>query len=293
MNILFLTAGTNINIHLEAHFSIYSLLTQGKKINTINVVTDNPVFYNDLKPHLNIIEIDEKTLQDWKGEHEFFWRIKIKAIEKICNLYPNSPVIYLDADTFLYTNIDILTNTILEGNAVMHEDEGALSRLKGKTLSKMWRQVGNKKYSGVKILPSHSMWNAGVVGTPNQKNNKESMLALAICDEMCNQGITPRLIEQFALAVTLTELYGLKQADSSIAHYWSNKNEWHRIIKDYFISAQFKSFTTANIIEHIKTFDFRKAPVKIKQRNTNERLTSLVERMFPSKDILFVDNGLQ
>lgn len=72
MNLLYLVFGQNINNHIEAHFSIYSFLTQGEKINTINVVTDYPDFYTDFKNYINVIKVDEKILNDWKGRHNFF-----------------------------------------------------------------------------------------------------------------------------------------------------------------------------------------------------------------------------
>ena len=293
MNLLYIAIGESINTHIQAHFSIYTFLTQGKKINTINIITDSPYYYNDIGSYLNIIKVDEKQLKKWKGEHNFFWRIKIKAIELLCNLYKNEPVLYLDGDTFLYKNIEPLKETMLQGIALMHENEGNLSLLKGKTLRKMWAQVKNNIYNGIAILPSHSMWNAGVVATPNQKNNEECLLALSICDEMCKQDVTPRLIEQFALSVALNEIYGLHPADNTIAHYWSNKDEWNGVIEKIFISEQFKLRTIEQTIEIIKEFDFSKVAIKTKVRNTNKRLKSVVEKSFPTKNIAFVKNALQ
>lgn len=293
MNLLYLTFGENINNHIQAHFSILSFLTYRQKINSINVITDRPDLYEDIKPYINVIKVDEKILNEWKGEYNFFWRIKIKAIEMLCATHKDQPVVYLDADTFLYTKIDLLEKTLLQGAAVMHEDEGKLSELKGKTPGKMWGVVKNKTYGGVTILPTYSMWNAGVVGTPNKKNNEECLLALAICDEMCRQGVTPRLIEQFALSVALAETYGLQAADNTIAHYWSNKDEWNNLIKDILISAQFRSHSIEKIIETITEIDFSKVAVKAKHRSTNSRLKSLVEKAYPSKSIAFVNNSLR
>ena len=291
MNLLYLTFGENINNHIQAHFSICSFLTQHQKVSSINVVTDRPDLYEDIKRYINVVTVDEKLLTEWKGEYDFFWRIKIKAIEMLCAMHKNQPVLYLDADTFLYTNLELLRSRLLQGIALMHEDEGKLSELKGKTLGKMWKQVKNNSYGGVAMLPSHAMWNAGVVGTPNQKNNEECLLALAICDEMCKQGVTPRLIEQFALSVALNEVYGLQAADNAIAHYWSNKDEWNSLIKDLFITAQFRSDAVEKIIETIKQLDFKFA-VKVKHRNTNTRLKSFVEKTYPAEHIAFVKNSL-
>src|ERR1700712_98113 len=103
MNLLYITFGDDLGIHLQAAFSICSFLSKSNNdINSINMITDKPFFYNHLKEKVNVISITQQELEDWKGEHQFFWRIKIKAIEKICKMYPNSPVMYLDTDTFLF-----------------------------------------------------------------------------------------------------------------------------------------------------------------------------------------------
>jgi hypothetical protein len=293
MNLLYLTFGENISNHIQAHFSILSFLTHQKEIRTINVITDVPSFYNSIKHRINIIKINEETLKEWKGEYDFFWRIKIKAIEMLCSKYKNEPVVYLDSDTFLYSDIKPIANALLNGTAFMHEKEGELSRAKSKTEKRMWQQVKNGVFGDIKILASHAMWNAGVVATPNHKNNSECLLALQICDEMCSQGVTKRLIEQFALSVALHETYGLQEANNAIAHYWSNKENWNSAIEKFLLSAHFKSFTVEQTTEAIKDFNLSELPVKMKAKNTNKRLKRITEKFFPHQDLLFVKNGLK
>lgn len=291
MHLLYLTFGENLSNHIEAHFSICSFLTQREEIKTINVITDKPRVYKDLAHHINIISVDEKKLNEWKGDYNFFWRIKIKAIEMLCDLYKKEPVMYLDADTFLYKNIFSLKKQLLQGMAFMHEDEGRLALMKGKTVKKMWLQIKEKVYGGEKILPTHTMWNAGVVATPNNKNNKECLLALAICDEMCKQKVTPRLIEQFALSVALSKIYGLGAADNTIAHYWSNKNEWDKLIETFFISAHFKSINVEEMAEAFKKLSLDKIALKVKIKDTNKNLKNFIEKVYPKKNIAFIKPG--
>lgn len=290
MNLIYLTFGDNISNHMQAQFSIYSFLCQKHELNTINVVTDEPAFYNNLKDEINIITINKETLKDWEGKYNFFWRVKIKAIELICSMYKNESVIYLDSDTFLYKDIRPFKAALIKGSAFMHENEGQLSTAKGKTVKKMWAQVKGKTYGNTTILPIHNMWNAGVVAIPNTKNNDECKLALNITDEMCKQGVTKRLIEQFALSVSLHEMYGLQEANDVIAHYWSNKENWNNAIEKFLISASFRSFTLEKTVEAIKDFDFSKFAVKIKSKNTNRRLKSITDKFFPDKDLLFIKN---
>ncbi len=290
MNLLYITVGKNITIHLQAAFSIYSFLGQQSEIQTINIITDSPDFYNHLKDRVNVVTIDEKTLKEWKGKHDFFWRIKIKGIEMMCNLYADSSVAYLDTDTFLYGQLENINKVLLNKIALMHEKELPLSEGKSKTEKKMWSAVRNVVFAGVKILPTHYMWNAGVVAIPNNKSGKECSLALAICDEMCEQQITRRLIEQFALSVSLSEVYGLEEAKSCIAHYWSNKDEWDEQIFRFFLESYFKGYTPEQNINLIKNYNFTETPVKKRTRSIKRQIAHLADRLFPAKNIAFIND---
>lgn len=289
MNLLYITVGKNIAIHLQAAFSIYSFLGQPGNILTINIITDSPDFYNHLKDHVKIIAIDAKTLQEWKGKHDFFWRVKIKGIEMMCNLYADSAIMYLDTDTFLYGQLENINAFLSNNNAVMHEREMALCEGRSKTEKNMWAQVRNMVFAGIKILPSHYMWNAGVVATPNIKSGEECRLALAICDEMCEKQITRRLIEQFALSVSLSEMYGLKAAKNCIAHYWSNKNDWNEQIFNFFIESYFKAYTFEQNIQLLKNYNFADIPVTKKMRKIKRQMQYFVDKFFPAKNISFID----
>jgi hypothetical protein len=293
MNLLYLTFGDNISNHMQAQFSIYSFLSQKHELNVISVITDEPAFYNNVKDEVNIITINKETLINWEGPYKFFWRVKIKAIELICSMYRNEPVIYLDSDTFLYGDLKALAAEIKKGSAFMHENEGQLSTAKGKTVKKMWAQVKGKVYANTTILPIHEMWNAGVIATPNTRNNKECKLALDLTDEMCKRGVTRRLVEQFALSVSLHQTYGLQEANNIIAHYWSNKESWNNAIGKFFLSACFRSYTSDQTLEAIKNFDFSELAVKVKLKNTNKRLKTLTDKLFPNLDVSFINGSLK
>lgn len=288
MNLLYIIVDNNINFHLQASFSIYSFLDEREKIRSINIITDFPDLYQHLKDVVNVITIDENTIRDWKGKDNFFWRVKLKGIEKVCALYPDSPVLYLDTDTFLHGNFARLEKFLKEPAAVMHERETTLFAGKSKTEKRMWASVGNKFYGGVKILPAHHMWNAGVVGTPNTKNGDECRLAITICDEMCEQGVTRRLIEQFSLSVALHETYGLKEAREMIAHYWSNKDEWNKEISTFFTECFFKGYEMKEIIRLMKEYNFATIPLNKKTPSIKRKVARLMTKFFPDKNKLYI-----
>jgi hypothetical protein len=287
MNLLYITFGNDPSIHLQAAFSIYSFLAQSKAVNSINIITDNENFYNHLSSDVKIIKVTKNELDEWKGKYDFFWRIKIKAIEKICNLYPNEPVIYLDTDTFLHADLLTIKNTLKKGMALMHENEGPLSEKKSKTEKLMWRQIAEKSFGNIMMLPTDCMWNAGVVGIPNTKNGMDCKLALAICDEMCNKNVTKRLIEQYALSITLEKNYSLIEANNEIAHYWSAKELWNEQIKIFFIEAYFCKWDCERIIAQIQIFDIAKTPVFQKAKSFNMRLKRIIDRLFPPQNLQY------
>ena len=167
MNIIYLVFGDELSNHLQANFSILSMLTQEKVINSINVVTDQPNFYNHLADYIKTFEIDHKTLE-WKGPYDFFWRVKIKAVELLTRTYKNENLLYLDSDTFLFGNLNQIKDKLNEGFSFMHLSEGKLAQLGSKEES----GCGDKHVIKASVQLNHRnplYGNAGVIGIPEVK----------------------------------------------------------------------------------------------------------------------------
>lgn len=288
MNLIYMAFGPNAKIHLQTAFSIYSFLRQKQFVNSINIVTDNEAFYNHLSSHVHIIKVTEDDLTAWKGEHQFFWRIKIKAIEKVCILYPNQPVVYLDCDTFLHGDLSVLNKILLNEKAFMHEDEGVLSAKTTKTQRNMWRQIAGKTFGNLLMQATGHMWNAGVVGTPNTHNGTDCKLALSICDEMCRQDVSRYFIEQYSLSLALEKMYGLVEAKMEIVHYWSTKEIWTNRIHDFFIEAYFAGWSYETILGKMQHFDTSALPIYQKVKTTNVRLKDWVDKMFANRNLEYL-----
>ncbi|MDI9363975.1 MAG: hypothetical protein QM541_03415 [Flavobacterium sp.] len=279
MNIVYFVIGEKIDNHLQAAFSITTFLAFNNNIATINIITDFPAQYKLFGDKVNIIEVNEVILKKWKGDYNFFWRIKIKAIQEVCRLYPNKPVLYVDADTFCLQNADL---GLLQFNASMHINEGPFAAKKSKTERKMWHKMKGQSFGGITVTANNCMWNAGVVATPNTTNLYDIELALAICDEMCKAKIIPRLIEQAALSIALSSCYPIISADKNIAHYWSNKQEWNIVISNLFSQCFLESLSFLEIIDKIRTFNFSEIVLDKKVRNTNVRLKKIVDQLYPT-----------
>jgi hypothetical protein len=286
MNILYLVFGNEQRNHSQAYFSICSFLRQMEASDRIFVMTDNPNFYARLGERINILTINQELLNVWQGEYQFFWRAKIKAIEHICTLHPEQQTLYLDTDTFLFSELNQLKNVLK--NPVMHLNEGKLSKLKSKTDKMMWQQVGNRTFGGITINPEHCMWNAGVVGIPADKGQLMTELALNICDDMLKENVTRRLIEQFSLSVALSEKGDLQAAEPFIGHYWSNKDEWNEAIQKFMLESFLKGNSIQDDIEAIANFNFSKIAILKRIPNTQIRLKKVISKWFPSEDKQFI-----
>ena len=152
----------------------------------------------------------------------------------------------------------------------------------------MWQQIANKSFGNIVMQPTDCMWNAGVVAIPNTQDGKDCEFALAICDEMGNNGVTKRLIEQYALSIALQKRYSLGEAKTGIAHYWSTKELWNKHINNFFIQAYFSQWNYETIIEQIQLFGIAKILVFQKTKSTNLRLKGIIDKVFPSKNRQYV-----
>ncbi|WP_299703997.1 hypothetical protein [uncultured Pontibacter sp.] len=289
MDLLFLTFGPIIKYHYQANFSMLSFLQQRAEVNSINIYTDYPEFYTRLGDSVNVVPVSESLLRKWKGEHDFFWRVKIKVLEDFMLRGGQHPVVYLDSDTFLHQDLIHFKEQLLQGKAFMHEYEGKLSELKSKTEQTMWGQLQGKTFGGLSITPDCQMWNAGVVAIPAQKNLETVRLAQRICDDMVAAGVTRRLIEQFALATALNHTYGLQPARPWVGHYWSNKDDWNEAVAAFFLESLLKTYTLQQDLARMQAFDFSQFPIRRKVKNTRIRLIKLVDKLFPIQPISFVE----
>lgn len=289
MNLLFLTFGLNIKNHYQANFAILSFLPYQTELHRIYVFTDYPEFYQHLQEYVQVVTVTQEQLTEWKGPHNFFWRVKIKAIEQLIQRHPQQPVMYLDSDVFLYRNPQELMAQLTAGTAFMHLREGKLSALKSKTEKRMWAQVNGMDFGSFRINARHHMWNAGVVTIPARQNQEAIQLALQICDNMCAQQVTPRLIEQFALSVALEETYDLQEAKPWIAHYWGNKDEWNEHISQFFMESYLKGLSVAQDIARVQQFNYQPLALVKRPKKTRTRLLNAVNSLFPVKGETFIE----
>jgi len=278
---MFLVFGEAQHNHLQANFAILTHLKEQTALSKIVVMTDAPANYraiDDERVVVDAINIDDLT--DWRGPHDFFWRIKIKALEAIAERYPGDHVMYTDADTFRFGDLADIQQKLENGETLMHAREGKISELSTRTEKEMWKQCRGKSFGGIAIDAKSTMFNAGVVAIPRTLVKEAVALALHICDDMCAAGVTRRLIEQFALSLALAEVGKLKAANATIGHYWGNKAGWNKLINGFFLRHHLAGSTYTEQVADVANIDFRSIPIYRRSSGTQNKLHKLVDKRF-------------
>jgi hypothetical protein len=289
MHVIYLVFGPNSANHTQAYFSILSFLRQPAALTGITVVTDQPSFYTRLAKQIQVLPVNTALLREWEGPHKFFWRVKIKALEAVAQRVPGQSLLYLDSDTFLSGSVHTLAATLADNIALMHEPEGAIATLSSKTERLTWRQLRGRELAGFTVSDAQVMWNAGVVGVPAARATAAIALALQLCDAWCAAEVTPRLIEQLALSVALSETGSLASARASIGHYWSAKPEWQAAISSFLLTSFLYARSVTEEITALSDFDFRAQPVKQRLKSTRGRVEKLAAKLFPNQDQQFIE----
>jgi hypothetical protein len=285
MNFLYLSFGDHTHHHIQAIYSILSLMKYVKKQNQkyrIHVYTDRPNYYQILSDYIQVTTLDSKQLIDWQGPQKFFWRIKIRALQEVSRQNPQQGLCYLDADTIFYKNLP----SEFSSKAYMHMNEGKLSNLSSKTERLMWSQLQGTHYHSLKMSPQDCMWNAGLIAIPPQNQQACLELALNLCDEMCARGVTRRLIEQYAFSLALVHYHktSLHEAKDFVAHYWGNKPEWTQHIEKLLAQAYVQQKSINQVIEDIDPLsDIKEKPIWVKTSKVQQKFAQLGHILKPSK----------
>ncbi|MCD9856098.1 hypothetical protein LUD75_15335 [Epilithonimonas sp. JDS] len=288
MNIVYLVFGNNLDNYQQVYFSMYTALARKSTEDRIIVVAEDPSLFNSFQGNIEIIPINRDIITEWEGRYKFFWRVKIKALQLVAQKYPLDSILYLDGDTFFYQNMDALRDGMKNGQNYMHIKEGKLSDLSSKTEKLMWKQMKGKSYQQTKIDENSTMWNAGLIGISN-KHFECLDLTLGINDEMCADGVTRRLIEQFAFSLGLNEYSALQPADHVVGHYWGNKKEWNTIIDHFLKECFMKNYSFDEIVARVKEMDLTQIPIRVKESSTQRKLKNFIDGFYKNRKPLYIN----
>ena len=285
MDLLLLSFGTRLENHYQAAFSILSFLAR-PGIERVFVVTDAPRFYAQFGERIEILPIDEAGMSQWRGDSGFFWRIKIKAIEKVVGISGND-LLYVDSDTFLAGDLTALSSLLAGGATVMHRCESRLSQRASSTEKAMWAVLRGKTFSGIRIDDQAEMWNAGAIGLPAVSARDDIARTLELCDALCATPCTRRLIEQFSFSLALANGARLTPCDDVIIHYWGNKPDWNQAMREFFVEAALTDADLSELISRLADFDFQALPIVRKETSARRRMVAAADWLFPPKRVAY------
>lgn len=277
-NLVLMAFGAQLDNHNQASFALLSFL-QDSRLGRVMVVTDQPGFYRFFGERIEIIPVDEMLLAQWRGDSDFFWRIKIKAIEAAAERDPGQALLYVDSDTFLAGGLGDIDLALHQDTALMHCLEDKLSDRSNATLVRMQRSLVGKSFAGITIRDDSPMWNAGVIGLPAGKALALVRRSLQVCDEICRTDCTRRLVEQFAFSLVLDDAGPMQGCDGAIGHYWGNKPEWNRFITRFWAGARLRDDDLAACIAAVRQVDWSALPLEKRRRGSAERLKQWLDRL--------------
>ena len=166
MRILYIIYGEKFEYHIQAYFSILSLLSKKNNEISIWVLTDKPQNYKSLN-YVNTISVTPDEISKWINVTGYSFRAKLKGLQKFVETVgDNQPFLFVDTDTMICGDITQILSMLNERNGVMYEKEGHPSERHGKPL-KMWNSIKWKTINNITFGMEHIIWNSCVVGIPS------------------------------------------------------------------------------------------------------------------------------
>lgn len=228
-HLIYLVFGKESLIY-EAIYSIMSFYKYHdyKSVDKIHIFTDKMELFKTHLPEKNLVfhNLDTKKQQLWSGEYNYIYRLKIKCLLEVSNLYKGN-FVFVDADTVFREKFDSIYSNIEKDILILNFNEGAIKTKKTREFKKYYKFLSKNKNvvftetSSAKEALETEMWNSGVIGF-NSKNSFLVERALTFCDALVAR-TSIRTIEQFAISYYFQQ-GKLIDADKEIFHYWYFKD---------------------------------------------------------------------
>lgn len=293
MCIIYLDYGGKAANQMQTHFSVLSFMVHTTRKPRILVITDHVAAYQRLVDKVETLEITSTMLQEWRGEKNYSFRIKIKAIQYAVQQLmqddlPPTAVMFMDSDTFATGNWDALYDDVVAGKPYMQKNEGMPYLTHGPS-QRLWRDVKGKQYAGIPIDEQAEMWNSGVIGMPLSKAMDVCDLTLRLCDEMLTDGIRSFNVEQFCFSLALRHLcQEIRSAEPYVCHYWGNKEGWNQVQATFFARSLMEQHTVEEDMRLIKEMDTSAVPYYVKSPIWRKRFLRWVDCIAPLKNIQYL-----
>ena len=281
--IVFLAFGPRTDLYTQIYFALRSAQRWGEGNYQVTVLTDKPEFMSVLAEDIEIIELAPETLQEWRGEHDFMWRIKMKAIEHVARLHPDDHVLYFDSDVVIGKSLDSMIHRMDEGACFMHMAEKVISASTSSKDKRLFQALEGFEHLPYKFDKATRMYNAGVIGAPAGKSIELLANAIALCDALCHTSANKTYLEQLAFSMAFSQTGKLTTAEDTVIHFWGNKDHWNHVIEQYLLECRLKQLSKAQEIELMRNINFEEIPYYHRIQATNRRLKKFVDKCFPKE----------
>lgn len=282
-NIFYFTCGEKERNHFQCILSIFSIMQWKKEGLRFTVFTDKPEFYNIIRDKIEIVHLTPELMKEWRGSHDFIWRLKIMSVAAIAEKYPDDHLLYLDSDTFSAESIEKIIDLLNSGHTIMHMNEGKLAEIKTKTFRYMLEDLNFKKVMGVEINRDTVMYNAGVIGIPKDRLELTARV-VKMCDELLDFNIRRNnILEQLSFSIVLSVNQNIRMAKGMITHYWADKAEWDAKMEKYFSKIAILNPAPEQRINLLEEYEFASMPWRIKRKSIKKRLFNLINKIIKDK----------
>lgn len=217
-----LSVGGQHDLTAWAHVSILSAMAWAPPDSEFCIVTDQPESFGWFGDRVKILQVDAATLSDWRGRHDFFWRVELMCVLHAAAQGPAN-VIYHDSDVLFRKDLTDFCSALSDGAVLMHEFEYNLSTARRRGQKRLWQQVAGRKVSGFPLTAPCAMWNAGLIAV-GWKNHTLLDQALALLDDLMDEGVHHNLVEQLAISTVFGATGRLQEGQPWMDHFWGNKD---------------------------------------------------------------------
>lgn len=234
-NLVFFAMGEMYN--KQCLYAILSLLNvyERKIPNSIHiyVYTNLPKLYDVLEHEipLDLICIDENTMQRWRMGKSYFFTTKISLIREFLMNYPGN-MVFVDTDVIFKKKLNAVFDKVSRGEYILHLKESQLSLPENTHFMESFQDKKFTLQSGriIHVNGSSEMWNSGLIGiSSSDVDLVEDVLEL--CGKL-EPHSTSRVLEQLAFSLIFKNTGRLVGERSLLVHYWWKKSLFNPIINE-------------------------------------------------------------
>lgn len=255
---ILMVLGDDDAFYWQAHWLILSLLAHAREPYEIVIATDHPDYFKYFGDAIRVHALSAEEVSDWVGPQGQILRAKFKVVEFATRLVPTPGVVfYLDTDTVVHRGLAPLIPAIETGAIYMDCCEYKLhagGRRGNKGAGRLWEQIGEREWNGIRIDRHAEMWNAGIIALPIAAAPIVEK-AMGMCDALLTAGITHRLTEQVSMSAVLTKTHKVREinpkgSEPYIIHYWGNKSGWREHITAHLASIRHRGLSLTDAVRY-------------------------------------------